>query len=270
MNQNNPRPIVTVPSILSRKKSPDKISALTAYDYTSAVLLDRSEIDIVLVGDSLGNVIQGHSTTLPVSLDEMIYHCRCVSRGVSRALVVGDMPFMSYQVSTERAIESACRLIKEGGVAAVKLEGGVALAATVRRMVELDIPVMGHVGLTPQSVHRMGGFRVQGKENASHILRDAQAIADAGAFALVIEGVPEQLAREISDKIAIPTIGIGAGQGCDGQILVFHDLLGFHSNPVPRFVRQYASFYTDALAAIDGYVRDVKAGAFPNEEEVYR
>lgn len=268
--ENTTRQRVTIPSILARKQTKDKVSALTAYDYTAAKLIDRSAVDMILVGDSLSGVVQGNTTTLPVTLDEMIYHCRCVSRGAHRALVVGDMPFMSYQVSTERAIESACRLIKEGGVAAVKVEGGVAITDTVKRMVELDIPVVGHIGLTPQSFHRMGGYKVQGKSNPEQCIADAIALDKAGAFCIVVEGVPESVAAAITNEVSVPTIGIGAGAGCDGQILVFHDLLGFHDQPVPRFVRRYASLFDTAKDAIDKYVGDVKRGDFPSIEETYR
>lgn len=268
--ENTTRARVTVPSILARKHTKEKITALSAYDYTSAKLIDRSAVDMILVGDSLSGVIQGNSTTLPVTLEEMIYHCRCVTRGAQRVLVVGDMPFMSYQVSLERAIESACRLIKEGGVAAVKLEGGTAIADTVRRMVELDIPVVGHVGLTPQSVHRMGGYKVQGKNNAEQCIADAIALDKAGAFSIVVEGVPESVAAAITEQVSVPTIGIGAGGGCDGQILVLHDLLGFHDQPLPRFVRRYASLFDTAREAIEQYVHEVKNGEFPGAKESYQ
>lgn len=260
---------VTVPAIRARKFQSPKIATLTAYDYTTGRLVDEAGVDIVLVGDSLGTVIQGHETTLPVTIDEMIYHCKCVARGVQRALIVCDMPFMSYQVSIERAVDSACRMLKEGGAAAVKLEGGTVIAETVRRLVSLDIPVMGHVGLTPQSVHRMGGYKVQGRTNADAIIADALALEEAGAFAIVIEGVPDDVAQIITETIKIPTIGIGAGNACDGQVLVIHDLLGLQSSPVPKFVRQYANFHDEAIQAIQSYMHDVREGAFPGTEFSY-
>jgi 3-methyl-2-oxobutanoate hydroxymethyltransferase len=236
-------PKITVPRIKACKPSQRDadlpLVALTAYDFTIARLLDKAGVDILLVGDSLGMVVQGEKTTLPVTLEQMIYHTRCVARATERALVVADMPFLSYQTSLERAIESAGRLLKEGGAAAVKLEGGIALADTIRRLVQLDIPVMGHVGMTPQSIHRMGGFKTQGKthregvENRAgsweQIVEDAVAVEEAGAFSVVLEGVPSDLAREITGKLNIPTIGIAAGAACDGEILVSYD----HARPLP-------------------------------------
>lgn len=267
---------VTVPDILKRKHSASKITALTAYDYTFAHLLDSTGIDIILVGDSLGAVVQGRETTLPVTLDEMIYHCACVSRAAKRALVVGDMPFLSYQVSAERAVESAGRMLKEGGVAAVKLEGGVKIKDTVSRLIDVDIPVMGHVGLTPQSYHRMGGHRVQGREreaegagSAERILDDALALENAGVFSLVIEGVPEELAGEITRQVSVPTIGIGAGRHCDGQILVTHDMLGFYPDAKPKFVKMYAEFSGIFRAAVGRYRAEVEGGTFPSEEHTF-
>jgi 3-methyl-2-oxobutanoate hydroxymethyltransferase len=265
---------VTVPAVLE-SKSNRKLSALTAYDYTFARLLDGAGIDIILVGDSLGSVIQGHETTLPVTLDEVIYHCRCVTRGVKRALVVGDMPFMSYQVSPEQAILSGGRLIKEGGVAAVKLEGGVHVAETIKRLVQIEIPVMGHIGLTPQAYHRMGGHKVQGRtqkgQGSDHagsidrVLADAVAVEEAGAFAVVLEGIPLELANEITAKLKIPTIGIGAGLGCDGQILVSYDLLGLGQNEPPRFVKQYCNLADQIKQATSKYISEVQSEAFPDD-----
>lgn len=260
---------VTVPSILSRKGQSPKITALTAYDYTSGLLVDDAGADIVLVGDSLGSVIQGQANTIPVTLEEMIYHCRCVSRGVRRALIVGDMPFMSYQISTERALESAFKMIKEGNIAAVKLEGGVAVKDTVKRLVELDVPVMGHIGLTPQSIHRMGGFKMQGRDNASQIIADAKALEEAGVFSMVIEGVPDDLAAEITAMVKVPTIGIGAGKECDGQVIVLHDVLGLHPNPVPKFVKQYANLFEVGKVALEQYLDDVRESRFPGIEHSY-
>jgi 3-methyl-2-oxobutanoate hydroxymethyltransferase len=249
---------------------------VTAYDYTFATLAEAAGMDILLVGDSLGMVIQGQSSTLPVTLDEVIYHTRCVSRGASNALVVADMPFLSYQISEERAIESAGRLIKEGGAAAVKLEGGEVVAPTVRRLVALDIPVMGHIGMTPQSIHRMGGFKVQGRSgvsgagSAEQILRDARALEEAGAFCVVIECVPQDLAATITKEISIPTIGIGAGAACDGQVLVSYDLLGLQSNEHrPRFLKQYAQLGRAAVKALSAFGEEVRTHAFPSSSECY-
>ncbi len=265
---------VTVPSIISQKGSSKKVSALTAYDYTMARLIDASGVDIVLVGDSLGCIVQGHNTTLPVNLEHVMYHTECVARGVTRALVVADMPFMSYQVSIEQAIESAGKLIKVGA-AAVKLEGGTHMAETVSRLVEIDIPVMGHVGLTPQSFHRMGGNKVQGKKSGmtpgcrDKIIQDAVALEKAGAFCVVIESVPKELATEITKLLAIPTIGIGAGVGCDGQVLVTQDMLGMVENFSPRFVKRYAELGLATREALRLYVEEVQGSSFPTEENSF-
>lgn len=246
---------VTVPEIRERKALKKTISAITAYDYSFAKIVDSAGIDIVLVGDSLGCVIQGHETTLSVTLEEVIYHTRCVSRGLERALLVADLPFLSYQVSIEQAVLSSGRLIKEGGAHAVKLEGGTVMEATIAQLVNLDIPVMGHIGLTPQSYHRMGGHRMQGKTHDQQglsagsyerLLQDAQAVERAGAFAVVLEGIPAGLAADISAKIAIPTIGIVAGDSCDGQIRVLYDLLGLTHAGAPA-----------SLAAIDSQALDI-------------
>jgi 3-methyl-2-oxobutanoate hydroxymethyltransferase len=249
---------------------------VTAYDYTFAKLAEAAGIDILLVGDSLGMVIQGHVSTLPVTLDEVIYHTRCVSRGASRALVVADMPFLSYQVSEIQAIETAGRLIKEGGAAAVKLEGGEVMAATVRRLVDLDIPVMGHIGMTPQSIHRMGGYKVQGRSSSSgagspdQILRDAKALEEAGAFCIVIECVPHELATTITKELSIPTIGIGASSECDGQVLVSYDLLGFQMGEHrPKFLKQFAQLGKAAMDAFSTYADEVRAKTFPSPAECY-
>lgn len=276
---NNTEPI-TCPSLLQRKVKvgATPIAALTAYDFTMARILDASGLDIILVGDSLGSVIQGLSTTLPVTLDEMVYHCRCVVRGAKRALVVGDMPFMSYQVSPEDALRSAGKLLKEGGVSAVKLEGGVPMGAAIERIVAADIPVMGHVGLTPQSYHRMGGHKVQGRERdkglaagtRERVLADALAVERAGAFSVVLECIPEDLAAEITERLSIPTIGIGAGAGCDGQILVTHDMLGLSAGKLPRFVKTYADLGTVSSEAIRCYVQEVGDGVFPAAEHSFR
>lgn len=269
---------VTVPSFSVFKSEAKKITALTAYDFTTAQILDRAGVDLILVGDSLGCVVQGFETTLPVTLDEMVYHCHCVTRAVSRALVVGDLPFMSYQVSAEQALASAGRLVKEGGVAAVKLEGGLHMASSIRRLVEVDIPVMGHVGLTPQSYHRMGGHKVQGRHHddecipgsRERILQDALAVEEAGAFSLVVEGVPSDLAAEITHMLSIPTIGIGAGRGCDGQIMVVNDMLGMNPDFAPRFVKHYARLAQEIDSAVTCYIEEVRNGDFPAEENGVR
>jgi 3-methyl-2-oxobutanoate hydroxymethyltransferase len=262
---------VTVRSLRKAKRDGQPVSMLTAYDYTFARIFDAAGIDLLLVGDSLGNVVQGQDTTLPVTLDEAIYHTRLVARGASRAMVVGDMPFGSYQVSPEDAVRNAIRMVKEGGAHAVKLEGGSAMLATTRRIVDAGIPVMGHVGLTPQSVHSMGGLRVQGRgeKGRSRVIEDAIAVQEAGAFSVVLEGVPAELAREITQTLAIPTIGIGAGPDCDGQVLVMHDLLGLN-DWTPSFVKQYANLGSLASQAARRFAEEVADRKFPDEEHSYR
>jgi len=262
---------ITIPSLVARKKRAERIAMLTAYDFTFASIFDSAEIDILLVGDSLGNVVQGQDTTLPVTLDEIIYHTRLVARGARRAMVVSDMPFGSYQISAEDAVRNACRCVKEGGAHAVKLEGGERVAATVERIVAAEIPVMAHVGLTPQAIHRMGGYRVQGRDEASRtrVVRDAQAVEAAGAFAVVLEGVPEELAREITQLLTIPTIGIGAGVHCDGQVLVMHDMLGL-SDWTPSFVKQYANLGALASQAARNFAEEVTNSKFPDAKHSYR
>jgi 3-methyl-2-oxobutanoate hydroxymethyltransferase len=256
---------------LQARKGVEPFAMLTAYDFPFARLFDQAGIEVLLVGDSLGNTVQGLDTTLPVTLDEMVYHCRLVSRAAARALVVGDMPFGSYQVSPEDAVRSALRLVKEGGVAAVKLEGGVSVRSAIERIVAAEIPVMGHVGLTPQAVHRMGGYRVQGRSEAGRqrVLDDARAVEDAGAFAVVLEGMPAELAREITATLSIPTIGIGAGAACDGQVLVLHDLLGL-SEWTPGFAKQYASLGALASQAARAFADEVRQRKFPAREHEYR
>ncbi|MFQ5697942.1 MAG: 3-methyl-2-oxobutanoate hydroxymethyltransferase [Myxococcota bacterium] len=261
---------ITVPALRRMKRSGERISMLTAYDHPFARILDRAGIDVLLVGDSLGTVVQGQDTTLPVTLDEMVYHCRLVARAARRALVVGDMPFGSYQTGIQSALGSACRLVKEGGAQAVKLEGGVRVAETIAAISRVDVPVMGHVGLTPQSVHRMGGYRVQGRGDARRrILEDARAVQEAGAFAVVLEGIPADLAPEITAELEIPTIGIGAGVGCDGQVLVLHDLLGLGDDPPPRFAREYVSLREIVGKAARMYADDVRERKFPADHEAY-
>jgi 3-methyl-2-oxobutanoate hydroxymethyltransferase len=259
---------VTVPDFLSARSRGVRLTMLTAYDYTMARLLDAAGVDSLLVGDSLGMVVQGAETSLGVTLDEVIYHTRLVARGVRRSLLVADMPFMSYQVSPQQALESAGRLVKEGGAHAVKLEGGVRSAAAIEAIARCDIPVMGHVGMTPQSVRRFGGFRVQRDEK--RVLEDALATQEAGAFAVVLECVPAELARSVTAALKVPTIGIGAGAGCDGQILVSHDMLGLFDDLRPRFVKQYADLGPAIVRAAEAYCREVRDGSFPGPEHSFR
>jgi 3-methyl-2-oxobutanoate hydroxymethyltransferase len=259
---------VTVPDFLSARARGVRLTMLTAYDYTMARLLDAAGVDALLVGDSLGMVVQGQETSLAVTLDEVIYHTRLVARGIHRALLVADMPFMSYQVSVAQALTNAGRLVKEGGAHAVKLEGGVRSAEAISALVNADIPVMGHIGLTPQSVRRLGGYRVQRDE--AKLLEDARAIEAAGAFALVVECVPVELARELTSALRIPTIGIGAGAGCDGQVLVTHDMLGLYQDLKPRFVKQYADLGGEIVRAVEAYCREVRDGTFPAAEHGFR
>jgi 3-methyl-2-oxobutanoate hydroxymethyltransferase len=256
---------VTVPAIRGRKQQGPKLAVVTAYDATMARLLDEGGADILLVGDSLGMVVQGQASTLAVTVEEMAYHARNVSRGAVHAHVVVDMPFMSFQVSSEKALEAAGKLVKEGNAEAVKLEGGVVIAETVRRIVAAGIPVMGHVGLTPQSVHALGGFRVQGKgeDAASRVLQDAKALEQAGAYAIVLEAMPADLARRITETIDIPTIGIGAGPHCDGQVLVCYDFLGMYGDIQPKFVKHFAELGQAIIGATRSYVTEVQAGTFP-------
>lgn len=267
----SPRKRRTIPELQAMKARGEKIAVLTAYDYPFARIMDQAGIDIVLVGDSAGVVTAGFETTLPVTMDEMLYHTRAVVRAVSQALVVTDMPFLSYQVDLSEARRNAGRLIKEGGAQAVKLEGGVHFAETIRAIVAMDVPVVGHIGLTPQSIHRMGGYRVQGREEAqaAQLREDARAVAEAGACAIVLEGIPAQLAAEITAELPIPTIGIGAGPGCDGQVLVIHDILGLCEKYAPKFVKRYADISGTIRSGIDAYIREVKAGEFPGKEHSF-
>lgn len=264
------------PSHLQTKVSTNsKIVALTAYDYFSVLIAESANADLILVGDSLATVIAGKRDTLSVSLEQMIYHCEIVSRVSQKALVVGDMPFMSYQVSIEEGVRAAGRLVKEGGVGAIKLEGGVKQFEVIERIVRAEIPVMGHIGLTPQSINRLGGFKIQGKSGATGdssreaIIEDAKAVEAAGAFAVVIEGVPELLGKEISEILTIPTIGIGAGRFCDGQILVTHDLLGFNGEHVPKFVKQYLNGLNLCKEAATLFADEVRSEQFPGIKNVY-
>ncbi len=268
-------PKVTVPELQRLKAAGQKITALTAYDYPFARILDGCGIDVLLVGDSVSTVVQGMDTTLPVTMDEMVYHCKLVTRARPRALVVGDLPFLSYQAGVCAAIANAGRLLKDGGVEAVKLEGGVNIARVMKAIVNVDIPVMAHIGLTPQSVHRMGGFKVQGKKSGrqpgarERLIEDAQAVADAGAFAVVLEGVPMDLAHEITEMLPIPTIGIGAGPYCDGQILVIHDVLGLTDRFAPKFVKRYADLQGVISQAVNAYISEVRGGAFPADAQSF-
>jgi 3-methyl-2-oxobutanoate hydroxymethyltransferase len=265
---------VTVPALRKRKvvSGDAPITMLTAYDHTMARILDAAGIDILLVGDSLGMVVQGAENTLEVTLDQMVYHTRCVASGAARAHVVGDLPFGSYHASPVQAVESAVRLVKEGRAEAVKLEGGAERADAIRAIVDAQIPVMAHVGLTPQSVHRIGGFKVQGRgeEAAERVLADARAVEAAGAYALVLEGIPSPLARRITEALRIPTIGIGAGPDCDGQVLVSYDLLGANPGFNPKFVKRFADLHGVATEAVRAFIAEVQAGTFPSQEHSFK
>lgn len=262
---------VTVLDLQAWKAEGRRFAMLTAYDYTTARLLDEAGIPVLLVGDSAANTMLGHPTTLPITLDELIVLARAVSRGAQNALLVGDLPFGSYQASAEDALRASARFLKEAGLHAVKLEGGEEQAATVRRLTESGIPVMGHVGLTPQSVHAMGGFKVQGRDRAGaeRVAAGAQAVAEAGAFAIVLEGIPADLAGRITEALPVPTIGIGAGAACDGQVLVVHDLLGLTRGRTPKFVKRYAELGDQVVSAARRYAAEVEAGVFPDAEHSY-
>jgi 3-methyl-2-oxobutanoate hydroxymethyltransferase len=262
---------VTVSDIKDMKRKGQKIVMVTAYDWPTARLVEEAGIPVILVGDSLGMVVLGYESTVPVTIDDMVHHTKAVVRGTSRAMVVADMPFASYHGSFDTTLRNACRLLQEAGAQAVKLEGGVAVAETVRGLVRAGIPVMGHVGLGPQSVLQLGGFKVQGKspEGARRVIHDALALEEAGAFAVVLETVPMELARAITQRLTIPTIGIGAGPHCDGQVQVIHDLLGLFPGFVPKHTRRYADVATIVREALAGYARDVETGAFPSEEHSY-
>jgi 3-methyl-2-oxobutanoate hydroxymethyltransferase len=263
---------VTVPQIVKMKQGGEKITCLTAYDYSFARILDEAGVDILLVGDSVGCVVQGNHNTLAVTMDEMIYHTRAVVRGRKRALVIGDMPFLSYQASKEQALQNAGRFLKEAGAEAVKLEGGVAVKETIAATVNAGIPVMGHIGLTPQSVHQFGGYKIQGRDKTRRemVLRDAVAVEEAGAFAVVLEGMPLDLAEEITKRLTIPTIGIGAGVHCDGQVLVIHDMLGLFDDFTPKFVKRYADLKRTMTGAIKDFIGEVREQKFPMEEHSFK
>ncbi len=262
---------VTISQIKEMKQKGEKITMLTAYDYVTAKIVDEAGVPLILVGDSLGMVVLGYDSTIPVTLEVMLHHTKAVVRGTKNALVVGDMPFMTYQASTEEAIRNAGRFLQETGCQAVKLEGGVTMAATVKRITDIGIPVMGHIGLTPQSINQLGGHKIQGKtpETANRLLEDAIALDKAGAFAVVLETVPAALAALISKKISIPTIGIGAGAGCDGQVQVINDILGSYTDFVPKHAKQYAKIASITADAISQYYNEVKSGKFPTEAQSF-
>jgi 3-methyl-2-oxobutanoate hydroxymethyltransferase len=268
--QSKPR-VVTTKTVTMMKKTSEKIAMLTAYDFLVAKYLDQVGIDIILVGDSLGNVVQGHETTLPVTVDDIIYHAKAVKRAVKNALIVVDMPFMSFQTSTDDAVRNAGRILKEVGVGAVKLEGGKYIAEIVKHLVKVGIPVMGHLGLTPQAINKFGTYevRAQSKLEADELLEDAKILADAGLFALVLEKIPSELAKKVTDSIHIPTIGIGAGPHCDGQVLVVYDMLGLTEEFKPRFVRRYGELAETLRGAFGKYIQDVKKENFPTKKESY-
>lgn len=261
----------TVKSFQEAKDSNRKITMLTAYDYSMAKMVDEAGVDSILIGDSLGMVFQGNDSTLPVTIDEMIYHTKAVVRGAKRALIITDMPFMSYHVSAEDAVRNAGRLVKEGGAHAVKLEGGTKYTEVIKAIVDAQIPVMGHIGLTPQSVNAFGGFKVQGRDEAAarQIIEDAKAIEKAGVFAITLEGIPAKLAKMVTEAVSVPTIGIGAGKECNGQVLVINDMLGMFSDFVPKFVKQYAKLNIDIKTAIKSYIEEVDNGSFPTDDHTF-
>jgi len=262
---------VTILDLQKMKDSGEKITMLTAYDYPTARMLDESGVDVLLIGDSVGNVMMGYENTLPVTIDDMVYHTRAVAKARKRALVVADMPYMSYQVSIEEARRNAGRLIQQGGAEAVKLEGGENMEAVIKALSEVDIPVMGHIGLTPQSIHRMGGYKVQGKEERQwqKLLADALAVERAGAFSVVLEAIPHELAKEITATLHIPTIGIGAGVNCDGQVLVINDVLGLSGSFRPKFVKQYVQLEPVIKKAVQEFITEVKEEKFPTKAQSF-
>ena len=262
---------VSISQIKDMKQKGEKITMLTAYDYTTAKIIDEAGVPLILVGDSLGMVVLGYESTIPVTMEEMLHHTKAVVRGTKQAMVVGDMPFMTYHVSVSDALRNAARFIQEGGAQAIKLEGGVTVAEKVRRIVDCGIPVVGHIGLTPQSIHQLGGFKVQGKtpEAALKMVEDAQALEEAGAFAIILETIPAPLAAVITQKVGIPTIGIGAGAGCDGQVQVISDILGLFTGFVPKHAKQYAKMADTIRTAVSEYDKEVKAGSFPTDEQSF-
>ncbi len=262
---------VTILDLQRKKEKGEKITMLTAYDYPTAMLVDRAGIDIILVGDSLAMVVLGHESTVAVTMDEMIHHCKAVSKGARYPLLVGDMPFLSYQVTVEKAIANAGRFLKEGGMDVVKLEGGQEMAATVKAIVDAGIPVMGHIGLTPQSISKLGGYKVQGRDVAAarKLLDDAVALEEAGCFAIILEAIPDRVAKLITGRVSIPTIGIGAGRDCDGQVLVLHDMIGLFDRFTPRFVKRYTNIFPQVIEALESYRDEVLAGTFPTDEHSF-
>ena len=262
---------ITTETLRKMKFDNDKISMITAYDFTTAKMVDAGGVDVVLVGDSAANVMAGFETTLPITLDQMIYHTQCVVRGIDRALVVADLPFGTYQSNSEKALESAVRMMKEGGAHSIKIEGGVEIEDSIRKIVNAGIPVMGHLGLTPQSIYQFGTYKVRAKEDAEaeKLISDAKLLEELGCFALVLEKIPADLAKKVTEAISIPTIGIGAGASCDGQVLVYHDMVGMNKGFSPKFLRRYLDLYTEITGAVAQYVKDVKSVDFPNETESY-
>lgn len=262
---------ITTETLRKMKQEGEKITMLTAYDFTTAQMLDAGGIDTILVGDSAANVMAGHETTLPITLDQMIYHAQCVCRGVRRALVVVDLPFGTYQSDSQKALDSAIRVMKETGVTAIKIEGGEEIAESIQKIVKAGIPVMGHLGLTPQSINQFGSYKLRAKEQeeAEKLKKDAQLLQELGCFALVLEKIPSQLAQEVSESLYIPTIGIGAGKYCDGQVLVYQDFVGMNEGFQPKFLRKYLNLYSEITGAVQQYVSDVKTQDFPNEQESY-
>ncbi len=262
---------ITTQTVVEMKHNGEKISMLTAYDFTMAQIIDQAGIDIILVGDSASNVMAGFGTTVPITLENMIYHTSCVVRGAERALVIADLPFMSYQVTPKEALISAGRMMKEAGAHAVKMEGGKSIIPTVKKIVDAGIPVMGHLGLTPQSIYKFGTYKVraQEEEEAEALIEDAKLLEKAGCFAIVLEKIPAKLAAKVSNQLSIPTIGIGAGSECDGQVLVIHDMLGMNKDFSPRFLRRYADVHSVMTNAVQNYIKDVKSKDFPNSEEQY-
>jgi 3-methyl-2-oxobutanoate hydroxymethyltransferase len=263
---------ITIQDFLKKKVERKKITMLTAYDYPFAKIVDEAGIDAIIVGDSVGMVVQGLENTLPVTMDEMIYHTNIVSRAVKNAMVIGDLPFMSYQASVEEAVRNAGKFLKDAGASAVKIEGGAEVAQHIRAMTKSDIPVMAHIGLTPQSIHRMGGYKIQGKteESAKKLLEEAHIAEDAGAFSLLLEAIPMGLAKKITEELSIPTIGIGAGPYCDGQVLVLHDVIGLFERFLPKFAKRYVNLKDEALNAIITYKEEVEKGIFPSEEQSFK
>ncbi|RLC80031.1 MAG: 3-methyl-2-oxobutanoate hydroxymethyltransferase [Chloroflexi bacterium] len=262
---------VTILDLQAKKRKGERITMLTAYDYPTALLVDRAGIDMILVGDSLAMVVLGHENTLAVTMDEMIHHCKAVSRGAKTPFLVGDMPFMSYQVSKTQAVANAGRFLKEGGMDAVKLEGGQEMAETIKAIVDAGIPVMGHIGLTPQSISKLGGYRVQGRDikAALKLIDDALALEEAGCFSIILEAIPDRVATLITERLSIPTIGIGAGPHCDGQVLVIHDMVGLFDRFTPKFVKKYTNINVEILKALQGFKEDVEKGIFPGPEHSY-